>query len=1139
MHTTSAGRLLNGPSQALREVLPREFVGREAELAYLEHFVKPTTKAPSYLWWQAGPWAGKTALLAWFAARRIPVGVDVAHYIVADRLGTNHREDFARTIADQLAAAAGSRRRPAIDPKQPDLYPLYQAAAGESAGRKRRLVLIVDGLDEDADVGPESTGIAGLLPKDPPCGMRVIVAGRPHPGVPRRLGADHPLRDAAIVRLLTDSPAARIIRDAALTELSSLLADRDLGRRLLGLLVAARGALTGADLADLTGAMPIDVWDKLCGVTGRSLAPTRTDLLRLDVRSEREAEAGQQTFVLAHQELHATARKALGRRFRDACTDELCNWAREYQHEGWPHDTPNYLLTGYTRLLHENRDTERLTELALDAKRQLRLIERTGADVALRHLELAAPPDGAERLPLGTAAAIAAARDMLLPHARPLPITVAQAIAQLGDAPRARALAGTSGQAVDKTQNLARVARVLHARGDEQAAATAQAAARWARKALREAGTFGHAADEAEAAAGQAALALLETAQQKNHENSHAADNGKERRKRLEAGLALLRSTRATGTARSEVWAEAVLLLTEDHREQAEDLLNALEEQAEDLACEDPADAHAAAGAIQLWQTVASAAPERADRLVDRVLEHAQEVWNEAPALEKISTLAAAATLAAQSRPAQAQSLVNVACRHLEQVLSPDAPPMTAPDAFHVEFGFRHTVALLKQALTSVGTPPGQITHVLELASGILPSALEEPEDELSRDDEASAEAAGLADKAFRLASHGAVHEAEHHLEQALALLPTAIPGNGHSPVWLPDLAGALVRTDPAADTRPLLELVQHPGERSRVHAALALAYADTQQIAGARRHAQEATRAATRAGMSDRNWPHAAQALASAGDVQTAISLLQQHQQPDSAAARASWRSAHRAARIAVATELTTRDPQAAAELLHPLLERLEASCRAPRSHGLLASMAELMPAAAHLPLESQQLFATALEHARAQVSRTSPHSWRPEDVLVHAFLRINAGEDPGTQLNWLTHDFASRGPEHFPTPALAVLHAHLGESDTALQVAKQPGNPVTEAAALTALASHSTRIPVRPHPLPDPTGRVHFTRAIQYLALDTPPMQPEREASTEAVWHLLSTPGWHQALQVLHKLASEAITKIYDITTTHLSAP
>ncbi|MFD4482106.1 hypothetical protein ACFWPU_39175 [Streptomyces sp. NPDC058471] len=1139
----SPGRLLGGASPALLDVLPVDFVGREEELDSLERFVTAPSDSPAYLWWQAGPWAGKTALLSWFTARRLPAGVDVAHYVIASRLGTDRRDGFVRTIRDQLAAAADGRRRPALNLKQPDLGPMYEAAARACASRHRRLILVVDGLDEDAEAGPDETGIAGLLPKDPPCGMRVIVAGRPHPRMPRKLAADHPLREPAIVRPLTDSPAARIIRDTALTELRALLDDPSLGQHLLGLLVAARGALTGADLAELTERTPHEVRDILSGVTGRSLAPVRTDLLPLHVRTEAEAEAGRQTFVLAHQELHATAQEALGRRFLAARTTALHNWARQYSDAGWPHDTPNYLLTGYTRLLHEHGDTERLTALALDARRQLRLIQRSGPDVALLHLDLAAPPRTDQVPPLSTAAAIAASREMLLPHMQPLPTAVAQTIARLGDAPRARALTSTSGRAVDRTLNLAGVARVLHAMEDEQAAATAQAASRWARRALQEAGRFGDSADEAESAAGQAALALLETAQQPDHGRTDGASphvrpaaGGDSARQRLfEDGLALLRSTQGTGTARTEIWAQAIHLLTANHPEQAGALLDTLEEQAEDLACEEPADTTSAAGAIQLWQTAASAAPDRANRLVDHILTHAQEVWNEAPTLENISILAAATICAASSHPTQAQRLANTACRHLDHVLGPDAAPLTPPDAFHVEFGFRHTITLLSQALAEVGTPTEQITRVLELAAAVVPP---EPQDQqqLSRTvDKLPTEAVRLAEEALRLAGQAASHEAERCLEQALALLPAGIPGSGRAPVWLPDLASALIRSDAAANARPLIDLVQHPADRVRLHAALALAYRDTHQPTAARRHAHEAARAAT----TDQNWPYAAQALASAGEIQAAADLVMRHPQPHSVAARAAWRKTDRAARIAVAAELTAHAPHMAGELLLPLLKRLEASSRTIRSNGLLSSLAELLPASAHLPPEPRQLLENVMEQARDQSSRSSPHSWRPEDVLVHAFLRIEAGERPDLQLTWLTHDMASRGPEHFPTSALAVLHAALGDSRTALQVARQPTDPLLQATALTAVASHLVLLPARPHPMAGPTAQIHFTRAIQHLALNTSLSAPDHEACAKALHHALTTPSWHQAIPILPKLAPEAIRAIHDIATAHLHTP
>ncbi len=1136
VHAASPGRLLGGLSQSLRDVLPREFVGREQETADLAAFVKAPDGSPSYLWWQAGPWAGKTALLAWFAARELPAGADVAHYVIAGRLGTDRRDGFVQAIGQQLAAAAGNRRRPALDRKQPNLEPLYEAAARECAERHRRLVLIVDGLDEDADVGLDGTGIAGLLPKVPPHGMRVIVTGRPHPRVPVKLAPDHPLRDAAIVRQLTDSPAARVIRDTAMAELRTLLDDRDIGRRLLGFLVAARGALTAADLGELLDVTPYDVQDRLRTVVARSMAPTRTDLLPLDVRAEAEAEDGRQTFVLAHSTLHETAGEALGRRFLTERAHDLDRWAQQYRDEGWPDDTPNYLLTGYTRLLHEKGRTEELTALVLDPQRQLRLARRSGPDVALVQLDLIAPSgrDDSPPLDVDSAAAAAASREMLLAHVRPLPDSVARTIARLGDAPRARALAGASGDAVDKAVNLAGVARVLHAMDDEQAAATAREAGEWARAARREADCLGHAADEAEAAAAQAALALLETAQ--------GPGKSRDLQGRYEDGLALLRSARGTSTGRNKAWAQAAHLLAPDHPDHAAELLDELEEQAETLAAEGPAEGGVAAGAVQLWQTVASVAPDRADRLHERVLAHAAEVWQDAPTLENVSVIAAAASFVAHDRPAQAEQLVATSCQHLERTLHADAGLLSAADAFHVEFGFRHTLTALSQAVADVGAPPETAARVLELGQRALPlEPADQPEHTAPDEDEdhAFAEADAFADQAFRLADSGAANDAEHHLEQALALLPTAGPGMDRSPAWLPDLAGALIRTDAASKPEPLLELVQHPADRVRVHAAMALAYADSSQSAPARHHAREAARAAVSAATSDTSWAYAAQALACAGEVEPSMNLIVQHKRPDRAGGQAAWRKADRAARIAVAAELATHAPEAAGELIHPLLKRLDAARHAIHSEGPLTSLAELVPATAHLPSAQQSFFGSVMEGARAQVARSNPQSWNPESVLLEAFLRIGAGEDPGRQLDWLAKDLADRGARLFPTAALAVLHAALCDTATAQRVATLPAAPHQKAAALAAVASHLARIPSRPSPVPDPAGTDRFTRTIQHLALKvTSAAHPDDKAPFRPLHHAVTTAGWYHAIPVLARLTPQAIAVVRDITVAHLGA-
>ena len=99
---------------------------------------------------------------------------------------------------------------------------LARGGRGTLAGR---LVLVVDGLDEDRGVttGPDAYSIAALLPARPPAGLRVIVAGRPDPPVPADVPDDHPLRDPAIVRVLGPSRWAAVVRADMQRELKRLL----------------------------------------------------------------------------------------------------------------------------------------------------------------------------------------------------------------------------------------------------------------------------------------------------------------------------------------------------------------------------------------------------------------------------------------------------------------------------------------------------------------------------------------------------------------------------------------------------------------------------------------------------------------------------------------------------------------------------------------------------------------------------------------------------------------------------------------------------------------------------------------------------------------------------------------------------
>src|SRR5262249_42135838 len=142
----------------------------------------------------------------------------------------------------------------------------------------RRLVLIVDGLDEDCGSLPGSglPSIAACLPKRPPPGLRVLVAGRPDPELPADVDADHPLRSCRVRRLAASPHAARVTQ-LAQDELDEVLAtDKDrhqgLGYEVLGLVTACGGGLGHRDLQELTGRPAFEVDRLLRGVFGRTVA---------------------------------------------------------------------------------------------------------------------------------------------------------------------------------------------------------------------------------------------------------------------------------------------------------------------------------------------------------------------------------------------------------------------------------------------------------------------------------------------------------------------------------------------------------------------------------------------------------------------------------------------------------------------------------------------------------------------------------------------------------------------------------------------------------------------------------------------------------------------------------------------------
>jgi len=172
-------------------------VGREEQLAQIAAFAtgidnafSPDTVTEGYLWLIGGPWTGKTALLA-EAVQTMPGSVDVVAFFLVAREGRASRQQFLGAVVPQLAWLLDEDPPAAADV---DVFnDLWERAAQHVEAHDRRLLLVVDGLDED--LRPDRRSVAALLPTQ---GLgqhvRVLVASRPYPELFDDVEAHHPLR---------------------------------------------------------------------------------------------------------------------------------------------------------------------------------------------------------------------------------------------------------------------------------------------------------------------------------------------------------------------------------------------------------------------------------------------------------------------------------------------------------------------------------------------------------------------------------------------------------------------------------------------------------------------------------------------------------------------------------------------------------------------------------------------------------------------------------------------------------------------------------------------------------------------------------------------------------------------------------
>lgn len=460
LHTGSPVRT-RYKEQVLR-IAPPELLGRERELAQLAAFCTAPTPAPSYSWWKGEPWAGKSALMAWFVLHP-PENVRIVSFFVTARFASqNDRGAFIENVLEQLATLLGEPLSACLTDSTRDahLLGLLSDAARVCSERHERLVLVVDGLDEDYGVSaePGSYSIAALLPASPPADMRIIVSARRNSPIPPDVPRYHPLRAEAIIQELTRSPYAEVVQNDLDNELLRLLHGSQAQRSLLGLLTAAQGGLSGPDLTELAGQPARQIGRELKTATGRTLqawpSAWRPGTLP-DV------------YTLGHETLQEAASEFLGAEQIRAYQDQLHAWADRWQERGWPDESPEYLLRGYYRLLQATGNLERMIACTTDRHRQDAMMRTSGSDrAAIEEISIAlAVCAGSAEPDLAIMARLAIVRDYLAGRNAMIPVELPAALAALGDIERAQMLARSSISQNHYARSLVELVRALTASG--------------------------------------------------------------------------------------------------------------------------------------------------------------------------------------------------------------------------------------------------------------------------------------------------------------------------------------------------------------------------------------------------------------------------------------------------------------------------------------------------------------------------------------------------------------------------------------------------------------------------------------------------------------------------------------------------
>jgi nucleoside phosphorylase/tetratricopeptide (TPR) repeat protein len=340
------------------DIAPVALLQREAELQALADICE---SASGWHLFKAEAYSGKSSLLSWFFLHP-PENAWMAGFFIVGRIYSQSDSDsFTESMAQQLEDYLDpSQMAGASQSFKKTVAELLGEVAGIALKNGKKLILLIDALDEDKSESREKPSILSLLPKIEIPNLVVILSSRPMPDIQKdpHLPDMHPVRNCT-VHSLEILQLSKDFKARAEEELRWLYDTNSKSADTIALLAVANGALTVEDLSEMTAQLPIEASRIFHNSTGRTFAYKEQKKTPLSLSTET-------AYMLGHADLQEQALEGFVGRSSDRYLSIIDSWCDGFKEKGWPDDTPLYLLTDYLGLLSENSRWDRLSLILSD-----------------------------------------------------------------------------------------------------------------------------------------------------------------------------------------------------------------------------------------------------------------------------------------------------------------------------------------------------------------------------------------------------------------------------------------------------------------------------------------------------------------------------------------------------------------------------------------------------------------------------------------------------------------------------------------------------------------------------------------------------------------------------------------------------